>query len=278
MPRAARAARAALLEQRVRRAIEAVVSPDEDRILRAFLAVILATLRTNYFRRDAHGSPRPWLSLKLDPARIPGLPQPRPAFEIFVHSPRFEGVHLRNGPIARGGIRWSERPEDFRTEILGLMKAQHVKNTVIVPVGAKGGFVVRRLPPRAPRELQQREVVECYRSFIRGLLDVTDNIVAGRVSAAAARCGASMATIRIWWWRPTRARPRSPTSPTRSRPNTASGSAMHLPPAVPPAMTTRRWAITARGALGVRQAPFPRTRPRHPARAVHGGRHRRHVG
>jgi len=175
------AARAALLEQRLRRAIAAVVSPDEDRILRAFLAVILATLRTNYFRRDAAGNPRPWLALKFDPARIPGLPQPRPAFEIFLHSPRVEGVHLRAGPIARGGIRWSERAEDFRTEILGLMKAQHVKNTLIVPVGAKGGFVVRRLPPRSAPLAQQQELVECYRSFIRGLLDVTDNIVDGRV-------------------------------------------------------------------------------------------------
>jgi glutamate dehydrogenase len=174
-------ARSVVLERRLRRAISAVVSPDEDRILRAFLAVILATLRTNYFRRDGAGNPRPWLSLKFDPARIPGLPQPRPAFEIFLHSPRVEGVHLRAGPIARGGIRWSERPEDFRTEVLGLMKAQHVKNTLIVPVGAKGGFVVRRLPPRTAPLAQQQEVVECYRSFIRGLLDLTDNIVAGRV-------------------------------------------------------------------------------------------------
>jgi len=174
--------RASLLEQRIRRAIEAVVSPDEDRILRAFLAVIRSTLRSNYFRRDAAGQPRPWLSLKLDPSQIPGLPQPRPAYEIFVHSPQFEGLHLRMGAIARGGIRWSERPEDFRTEILGLMKAQHVKNTVIVPVGAKGGFVARRLAARAPRELQQREVIECYRGFIRALLDLTDNIVAGRIT------------------------------------------------------------------------------------------------
>jgi glutamate dehydrogenase len=176
-------ARAGVLEQRIRRAIEAVVSPDEDRILRAFLAVILATLRTNYFRRDADGKPRAWLSMKFDPSKIPGLPFPRPAFEIFVHGPRVEGVHLRKGPIARGGIRWSERPEDFRTEVLGLMKAQHVKNTVIVPVGAKGGFVARRLAPRVAREQQQREVVECYRSFIRGLLDITDNIVNSRVVA-----------------------------------------------------------------------------------------------
>jgi glutamate dehydrogenase len=178
--------RAALLEKRVRRSIEAVVSPDEDRILRAFLAVIRATLRTNYFRGDAAGEVRPWLSLKLDPSQIPGLPQPRPAYEIFVHSPQFEAVHLRKGPIARGGIRWSERPEDFRTEILGLMKAQHVKNTVIVPVGAKGGFVARRLSARAPREQQQREVIECYRGFMRALLEITDNIgKGGRIAPPA---------------------------------------------------------------------------------------------
>jgi glutamate dehydrogenase len=170
-----------LLEQRIARAIEALISPDEDRILRAFLAVVRSTLRTNYFQRDAAGRPRAWLALKLDPSRIPSLPRPCPAFEIFVHSARLEGVHLRMGPIARGGIRWSERPEDFRTEILGLLKAQHVKNTLIVPVGAKGGFIARRLAPGAPRELQQREVIECYESYIRALLGLTDNIVGARV-------------------------------------------------------------------------------------------------
>ncbi|HEX4025235.1 MAG TPA: NAD-glutamate dehydrogenase [Steroidobacteraceae bacterium] len=184
-PARAAAARATLLERRVRRAIGALASADEDRILRAFLAVILAVLRTNYFVRDAHGTPRAWLALKLDCARIPGLPQPRPRYEIFVHSPRLEAVHLRQGPIARGGIRWSERPEDFRTEILGLMKAQHVKNTLIVPVGAKGGFVARRLSPESTREAAQREIVECYAHFMRGLLDLTDNIVQGRIVAPA---------------------------------------------------------------------------------------------
>ncbi|HLK71627.1 MAG TPA: NAD-glutamate dehydrogenase domain-containing protein, partial [Steroidobacteraceae bacterium] len=179
------ATRARKLEQHVRRAIGAVSSADEDRILRAFLAVILAVLRTNYFVRNPDGTARSWLSLKLDPGAIPGLPAPRPAFEIFVHGTRVEGVHLRMGPIARGGIRWSERPEDFRTEILGLMKAQHVKNTLIVPVGAKGGFVARRLAARAALALQG-EIVYCYQSFIRGLLDLTDNIVQGRIQAPAA--------------------------------------------------------------------------------------------
>jgi glutamate dehydrogenase len=175
--------RVGLLEQRLRRAIQAVISPDEDRILRAFLAVIRATLRTNYFRHGTEGKASAWLAFKLDPLDIPGLPEPRPAYEIFVHSARLEGLHMRMGAIARGGIRWSERPEDFRTEILGLMKAQNVKNTLIVPVGAKGGFVARRLVPAAPLELQRREVLDCYDSFIRALLDLTDNIVDGRVVA-----------------------------------------------------------------------------------------------
>jgi glutamate dehydrogenase len=175
--------RVGLLEQRLRRAIQSVISPDEDRILRAFLAVIRATLRTNYFRHGTEGKASAWLAFKLDPLDIPGLPEPRPAYEIFVHSARLEGLHMRMGAIARGGIRWSERPEDFRTEILGLMKAQNVKNTLIVPVGAKGGFVARRLVPAAPLELQRREVLDCYDSFIRALLDLTDNIVDGRVVA-----------------------------------------------------------------------------------------------
>ena len=186
-PILARSARARIrvLERSIARAIEALISPDEDRILRAFLAVIRSTLRTNYFQRDAAGRPRPWLALKLDPSRIPALPRPCPAFEIFVHSARLEGVHLRMGAIARGGIRWSERPEDFRTEILGLLKAQQVKNTLIVPVGAKGGFIARRLASGTPRELQQREIIECYESYIRALLGLTDNIVGARVVAPA---------------------------------------------------------------------------------------------
>ena len=132
-------------------------------------------------QKDGKEPYKSWLSFKLDPRNVPELPQPRPAFEIFVYSPRVEGVHLRMGHVARGGIRWSDRREDFRTEVLGLMKAQNVKNTVIVPVGAKGGFVPKRLPANASREDVQREGVECYRTFIRGLLDITDNIVDGKV-------------------------------------------------------------------------------------------------
>jgi glutamate dehydrogenase len=167
-----------------RRALERLLADvtriDDDRILRAYLAAIDATLRTNYFRTDAAGRHRPYLALKLDPRRLAEVPLPKPVFEIFVHSPRVEGVHLRMGRVARGGLRWSDRRDDFRTEILGLMKAQNVKNTVIVPVGAKGGFVPRR--PPAGRDEAQADGTECYRWFIRALLDVTDNVVDGRIA------------------------------------------------------------------------------------------------
>ncbi|HEX8756930.1 MAG TPA: NAD-glutamate dehydrogenase [Steroidobacteraceae bacterium] len=165
----------------IRASLDSVASLDEDRILRAYLGLIQATLRTNFYRRGADGEPLPYLSLKLDPGAIPDLPLPRPKFEIFVYSPRVEGVHLRMGYVARGGIRWSDRREDFRTEVLGLMKAQNVKNTLIVPVGAKGGFVPKRLPAGS-REEVQAEVIACYRTFIRGLLDLTDNIAGSRVA------------------------------------------------------------------------------------------------
>lgn len=163
-------------------ALDEVASLDEDRILRSFLTVIKATLRTNYFQRDTYGEPHAYVSMKLDPQQIPDLPAPRPAYEIWVYSPRVEGVHLRFGKVARGGLRWSDRREDFRTEILGLVKAQEVKNTVIVPVGAKGGFVGKQLPdPAVDRDAWQAEGVACYRTFISGLLDITDNLVAGEV-------------------------------------------------------------------------------------------------
>jgi glutamate dehydrogenase len=166
-------------------AIDGVQSLDEDRILRAFLSVVRATVRTNYFRQGAEeGPPPPYLSVKLDPAQIPVLPKPRPLFEVFVYSPRFEAVHLRGGRVARGGIRWSDRPEDFRTEILGLMKAQMVKNALIVPVGAKGGFVLKR-PPRGGAAEQVQEAIACFRMFLSGLLDLTDNIVDGEVAPPA---------------------------------------------------------------------------------------------
>jgi glutamate dehydrogenase len=178
---AKRTTRVAQLEQELTGKLEAVTSLDEDRILRRFASAIRSTLRTNYFQTAPGEAHKPYLSFKLDSRNIAELPQPRPAFEIFVYSPRVEGVHLRMGQVARGGIRWSDRREDFRTEVLGLMKAQNVKNTLIVPVGAKGGFVPKRLPTNASREDVQREGIECYRTFIRGLLDLTDNIVDGGV-------------------------------------------------------------------------------------------------
>ncbi len=176
--------RAEKLVETVRTSLDTVTSLDEDRILRAYLTLVQATLRTNYYQLDEGGKPKSYVSFKLDPQKIPDLPLPRPKFEIFVYSPRVEGVHLRMGYVARGGIRWSDRREDFRTEVLGLMKAQNVKNTVIVPVGAKGGFVPKRLPTGS-REAVQAEGVACYQTFIRGLLDVTDNIVNGRVVTPA---------------------------------------------------------------------------------------------
>ncbi|GAA0480706.1 NAD-glutamate dehydrogenase [Streptomyces sp. NPDC046215] len=163
-------------------ALDQVASLDEDRILRAFLTVIKATLRTNHFQRDPEGKPHGYLSLKLDPQAMPELPAPRPAYEIWVYSPRVEGVHLRFGKVARGGLRWSDRREDFRTEVLGLVKAQMVKNTVIVPVGAKGGFVGKRLPdPAVDRDAWLAEGIASYKTFISGLLDITDNMVGGEV-------------------------------------------------------------------------------------------------
>jgi len=174
-----REARAEALRQKVLKALDEVVSLDQDRILRSYLTVIGATLRTNFFQYDADGAPKSYVSFKFRPGDIPDLPQPRPRYEIFVYSPRVEGVHLRFGAVARGGLRWSDRRDDFRTEVLGLVKAQMVKNTVIVPVGAKGGFFCKQLPDPSDREAWMEEGKACYRTFIRGLLDITDNLVDG---------------------------------------------------------------------------------------------------
>ncbi|HRP28507.1 MAG TPA: NAD-glutamate dehydrogenase, partial [Burkholderiaceae bacterium] len=162
-------------------ALEDVDNLSEDRVLRQYMALIQATTRTNYWRRDAAGAPRGFVSFKFDPAKVPGLPEPKPMFEIFVYSTRFEGVHLRGGRVARGGLRWSDRPEDFRTEVLGLVKAQMVKNTVIVPVGSKGGFVLKKAPPASDRDAFLAEGVACYKDYLRGLLDITDNRVGGAI-------------------------------------------------------------------------------------------------
>jgi glutamate dehydrogenase len=170
----------AMLEKKILNALEAITSLDEDRIMRRFLKLINATLRTNYFQVIHHES-KEYLSLKFKSSDVPDLPLPHPLFEVFVYAPRFEAIHLRAEKVARGGIRWSDRREDFRTEVLGLMKAQKVKNAVIVPSGAKGGFVLKRLPPFSTREVVQAEVVYCYKAFMRGLLDLTDNLVNGKV-------------------------------------------------------------------------------------------------
>ncbi len=177
-----RAKRVAALEARIREGLEAVANLDEDRILRRYMRLILATLRSNHYQRAADGRFKSYLSLKIDPAEVPEMPLPLPAFEIFVYSPRAEGVHLRGGKVARGGIRWSDRREDFRTEVLGLMKAQMVKNGVIVPVGAKGGFVVKRPPRDGDRAALQEEVVACYKILISGMLDLTDNRTADGIA------------------------------------------------------------------------------------------------
>jgi glutamate dehydrogenase len=171
--------KAKALTVQIESALDSVTNLDEDRILRRFLAVVLATVRTNYFQKDAAGADKAYLSFKFDPALLAGLPEPKPKFEIYVYSPRVEGVHLRGGNVARGGLRWSDRREDFRTEVLGLMKAQMVKNTVIVPVGSKGGFVVKQ--PPADREAFTKEGIACYQIFLRGLLDLTDNLVSAKV-------------------------------------------------------------------------------------------------
>ena len=231
------------LVQQIQSALDEVASLDQDRIMRSLLGLIRATTRTNFFQLDEAGMPgKSYLSLKFNPQAISELPEPRPRFEIFVYSPRVEGVHLRFGAVARGGLRWSDRRDDFRTEVLGLVKAQMVKNTVIVPVGAKGGFVVKSAPGGAHRrEALLREGVDCYRIFIRGLLDLTDNLVNGKVVppervvrhdsddpylvVAADKGTATFSTLR-----------------TASLRTTTSGSGTPSPQAARWAMTTRRWA------------------------------------
>jgi glutamate dehydrogenase len=171
---AERQTRIAAMDAALDAGLDQVASLDADRILRAALAVVRAALRTNFYQADAAGKPKPYVSIKLDPSRIPDLPLPKPMFEIWVYAPTVEGVHLRGGKVARGGLRWSDRRQDFRTEVLGLIKAQMVKNTVIVPVGAKGGFVLKSGNP-ADREEWSRLGIAGYQTFLRGLLDITDN-------------------------------------------------------------------------------------------------------
>ncbi len=180
-PAAANDAQADAVVAEIKAALDNVANLDEDRILNGFLSVIQATLRTNYWQPGKDGQPKAYLSFKLESGKIPFLPQPRPLFEIWVYSPRVEGVHLRGAKVARGGLRWSDRMEDFRTEVLGLVKAQMVKNAVIVPMGSKGGFVCKQAPLPSDRDAWLAEGVACYKTFISGLLDLTDNIVAGKI-------------------------------------------------------------------------------------------------
>lgn len=169
------------LYETIEQAIDKVKSLDEDRILRRYLNLVQSAVRTNYFTNPLDSAGIPYFSTKFDSSKIVEIPSPVPYFEIFVYSPRVEGIHLRGGPVARGGLRWSDRPEDYRTEVLGLMKAQMTKNAVIVPTGAKGGFIVKRLLDLQTNEEKFKEVVACYQILIRGLLDLTDNRVADQI-------------------------------------------------------------------------------------------------
>ncbi len=182
-----RAAGEAAIATAIETALQAVDSLDEDRILRRFINAVQCAIRTNFYQLDNHGQPKELIAVKFSSRKLDAMPLPRPLYEIFVYSPRVEGVHLRFGKVARGGIRWSDRPQDFRTEILGLVKAQNVKNAVIVPVGAKGGFVPKRLPRGGAREAVQAEGTASYKLFISTLLDITDNIGTGTIGVVPPR-------------------------------------------------------------------------------------------
>ena len=261
--------------------LDAVPSLDEDRILRSFLTLIQATQRTNAYRPlrdgDPSSGPRPVLSFKFDPEMIPDLPLPRPMFEIWVYSPRVEGVHLRGGAVARGGLRWSDRREDFRTEVLGLMKAQMVKNAVIIPVGAKGGFVVKRREQIADPDVLRREVADCYRAFVAGLLDVTDNVVDGAVvpPPAVVRHDGDDPYLVV-------AADKGTATFSDLANEVAASYGFWLGDAFASGGSVgydhKAMGITARGAWESAPAPRPlaRTRCRH--RPAHRGRGRRHVG
>ena len=263
---------------RIEERLQKVESLDEDRILRHFVNAVQSAIRTNFYQTDKDGQPKPLISVKFDSGKLTDLPLPRPLYEIFVYSPRVEGVHLRFGKVARGGIRWSDRPQDFRTEILGLVKAQQVKNAVIVPVGAKGGFVPKLMPKGATREQLQAEGVATYKLFISTLLDITDNIAPdGKIIPPRTWCG-TRATIPISWSPPTRAPRPSPTSPTRSRSSTTIWLGDAFASGGSAGYDHKAMGITARGAweavkrhfremdVDIGTTPFTR------------GRRRRHVG
>ena len=180
MPKRARK-READIAAEIEEALKAVPILDEDRILRHFVNAVQSAIRTNFYQIGEDGLPKQQIAIKYESRKLITLPAPRPLYEIFVYSPRVEGVHLRFGKVARGGIRWSDRPQDFRTEVLGLVKAQQVKNAVIVPVGAKGGFVPKWLPVGGTREAIAAEGIAAYKLFIGSLLDLTDNLVGDKV-------------------------------------------------------------------------------------------------
>lgn len=180
-----RADKEAALLTSINKQLDGVSNLDDDRILRRYINLITSAIRTTFYQKEADGMPRPVLACKFEANKIEGLPLPRPLYEIFVYSPRVEGIHLRFGKVARGGLRWSDRPQDFRTEILSLVKAQQVKNAVIVPVGAKGGFVPKRLPPPSNRQAWMDEGIAAYKIFISTLLQLTDNIVDGKIKPPA---------------------------------------------------------------------------------------------
>ena len=181
LSRTQRLARQQQIQQSILEALDQVTVLSEDKIIRRFQTIISATLRTNFYQKDKNGNPKTYISFKISPRDIPDIPKPAPLYEIFVYSPRVEGVHLRGGKVARGGLRWSDRVEDYRTEVLGLVKAQQVKNALIVPVGAKGGFAPKQMPLNPSREAMMGEGIACYQIFIRALLDVTDNLVENEV-------------------------------------------------------------------------------------------------
>ena len=190
---------------------------EEDRIARRYLNLVVASIRTNFFQSNEDGTPKSYLSIKFDSRLVDFMPLPKPMYEVFVYSTRAEAIHLRGGKVARGGIRWSDRREDFRSEILGLMKAQMVKNTVIVPLGSKGGFILKRPPAEADKMLA--EGIACYRILMCGLLDITDNRVNGKIVPPKNVVRLMTMTTLIWLSPPIKAQPNSPTSLTAFRRN-----------------------------------------------------------
>ena len=238
-----RAGKQKAIAARIEEALQKVESLDEDRILRHFVNAVQSAIRTNFYQTDGQGQPRPLIAVKFESGKLTDLPLPRPLYEIFVYSPRVEGVHMRFGKVARGGIRWSDRPQDFRTEILGLVKAQQVKNAVIVPVGAKGGFVPKLMPKGAAREAVQAEGVATYKLFISTLLDITDNIARRRHDHSARWRGAARGRRSLsGGGRRQGHRDLLRHRQCAFRSSTTTGWATPSPPAARPATTTRSWA------------------------------------